>query len=179
PNEAVITLEIEGYAKDGPNTKQHDALERLVSDVRSRYPNIGLLGHRDFQDYKACPGSHIQWDRLGGHGPYQAEDEEEMKPFPVGVDPKLADIKVGAQLYNLDLSTTDAPKVSNANGARTFYSYRTNNVTYRLVEVPTNGTPHLWLVNVADCTLHPVPDDGNTPQGDAVTLAPGLYEVKP
>ena len=74
PNSAVISVEIEGYAKDGPNAKQAAALQALVADVRSRYPDIGLLGHRDFQDYKACPGAHIDWDALGGHGPAAGED---------------------------------------------------------------------------------------------------------
>lgn len=68
PNAAVISLEMEGFATDGPNDSQVAALRALVSDVRSRYPSMGLLGHRDFQDYKACPGPHIPWAALGGHG---------------------------------------------------------------------------------------------------------------
>lgn len=68
PNSAVITVEVEGYAAAGPNSTQAIALAALVRDVRSRYPDIGLLGHRDFQDYKACPGKHIDWPSLGGHG---------------------------------------------------------------------------------------------------------------
>jgi hypothetical protein len=68
PNSAVISLEIEGFAAAGPNDPQMAALWHLVDDVRSRYPTMGLLGHRDFQDYKACPGGHIPWSILGGHG---------------------------------------------------------------------------------------------------------------
>jgi N-acetylmuramoyl-L-alanine amidase-like protein len=67
PNSAVISCEIEGYAKDGPNDKQKIGLSLLVKDVRSRH-SVGLLGHRDFQDYKACPGRLIPWTVLGGHG---------------------------------------------------------------------------------------------------------------
>lgn len=74
PNAAVISLEIEGYAATGPNATQRAALVRLVDDVRSRHPSIGLLGHRDFQDYKRCPGALIPWADLGGHGPAAAED---------------------------------------------------------------------------------------------------------
>lgn len=68
PNPGVISVEIEGFARDGPDPKQAAALVALVDDVRSRHPGFGLLGHRDFTDQKACPGQHIAWDDLGGHG---------------------------------------------------------------------------------------------------------------
>ena len=74
PNSAVISLEIEGFAKDGPNAKQAASLVELVDDVRSRHPSIGLLGHRDFTSTKACPGAHIDWPALGGHGPAKEVD---------------------------------------------------------------------------------------------------------
>jgi hypothetical protein len=82
PNSAVLSVEIEGFAKDGPNEDQKAALLRLVGDIRTRYPQIGLLGHRDFVDYKACPGSHIPWDALGGHGPATEEDMALVKFTP-------------------------------------------------------------------------------------------------
>lgn len=69
PNRAVLSVEVEGFAKDGPNPRQVDGLQTLVGDLRTRYQAIGLLGHRDFQDYKACPGARIPWALLGGHGP--------------------------------------------------------------------------------------------------------------
>lgn len=72
PNAAVISLEIEGFAAAGPNDDQRRALLHLVTDVRSRFPKMGLLGHRDFADYKACPGGKIPWSILGGHGPASA-----------------------------------------------------------------------------------------------------------
>jgi hypothetical protein len=75
PNSATLAVEVEGYALAGPNADQHAALRRLVEDVRGRYPTIGLLGHRDFQDYKRCPGGHIPWPALGGHGPAQESDD--------------------------------------------------------------------------------------------------------
>lgn len=68
PNSASVSVEIEGYATSGPNTAQHDALRALVADLRTRYPSLGLLGHRDFADYKRCPGHLIEWDSMGGHG---------------------------------------------------------------------------------------------------------------
>jgi hypothetical protein len=78
PNAAVISLEIEGFAKTGPNADQANALVVLVNDVWSRHPGMGLLGHRDFADYKQCPGTHIDWARLGGHGPAKPIPEEPM-----------------------------------------------------------------------------------------------------
>jgi len=78
PNAAAITLEIEGFAKDGPNGRQLIALGELVDDVRVRFPTMGLLGHRDFTSRKACPGKEIPWAALGGHGPYS---EDIMRTF--------------------------------------------------------------------------------------------------
>jgi hypothetical protein len=67
PNAASWSVEIEGFAKDGPNAAQGDALVALVLDLDGR-ASIGLLGHRDFADYKPCPGKLIPWAHLGGHG---------------------------------------------------------------------------------------------------------------
>lgn len=67
-NRAVIAIEIEGFAAAGPNVTQSETLGALVADIRRRRGNVGLLGHRDQQSYKACPGKLIPWSRLGGHG---------------------------------------------------------------------------------------------------------------
>lgn len=68
PNHATIGVEIEGFAKGGPNHWQHAAMAGLARDIQSRHPRIGNLGHRDFASYKACPGRAIDWPSLGGHG---------------------------------------------------------------------------------------------------------------
>jgi hypothetical protein len=67
PNHSTLAVEIEGFAKAGPNDAQNVALVALVADIRSRHPGIALLGHRDFTATKLCPGPFIPWDRLGGH----------------------------------------------------------------------------------------------------------------
>ena len=84
PNSAVISVEVEGYASAGPNHLQAVALEKLVADVRTRFPGMGLLGHRDFTSRKACPGKHIDWTSLGGHGPAGEEVD-----IPVSVNEPL------------------------------------------------------------------------------------------
>lgn len=98
PNSVVISLEIEGFAADGPNVDQAAALVALVDDVRRRYPAIGLLGHRDFADYKACPGRLIPWPLLGGHG----HQEELVQIDVASPDPVLLDVPAGTHVLNPD-----------------------------------------------------------------------------
>ncbi|HEV8545010.1 MAG TPA: peptidoglycan recognition family protein [Candidatus Limnocylindrales bacterium] len=103
PNHATLAVEIEGFAAKGPNDDQIIALQALIADLRTRYPRIGLLGHRDFQDYKACPGRLIPWPLLGGHGPAK---EEDMVPAAISDEtPALVDVNVGVDWYDLDNTT--------------------------------------------------------------------------
>ena len=175
PNSAVITCEVEGFARTGPTEAQSRGLVRLVDDVRSRYPMMGLLGHRDFQDYKPCPGGLIDWRSLGGHGPAGGMEDDPMDPFPIGVDRKLVTVRPGAQLYNLDLGTEDAPTVAKAEDAESMYTYRTGGVTYRVVVIPTGGVRHLWLVKPTDIvSADPIPPPD---PAEAEVLPAGLYRV--
>ena len=68
PNRYVLAIETEGFAKAGPNSVQTVTLYNLVNDIRRRYGQMRVLGHRDQQNYKACPGHHFPWNVLGGHG---------------------------------------------------------------------------------------------------------------
>lgn len=105
PNSAVISCEVEGYAAAGPNATEHASLKRLIDDVRSRYPAMGLLGHRDFQDYKACPGRLIHWDELGGHGPAkEGDDVKFIQASGLAPDPslRLLPLPANTPLYGFD-----------------------------------------------------------------------------
>ena len=99
PTSATLGVEIEGYAKDGPSARQQDALAGLWADLADRFPGLRALAHRDFADYKACPGRLIPWDRLSGHGP------EVVMPTAVNAtDRTLASsharsVKAGTTLY--------------------------------------------------------------------------------
>lgn len=65
----IFAVEIEGYAATAPNAAQATSLGALVHDLRARHRSLrGLLGHRDFQNYKVCPGGKIPWALIGGHG---------------------------------------------------------------------------------------------------------------
>lgn len=68
PNHASIGVEMEGFAATGPNDKQTVAMASLFNLLRARWPKIRSLAHRDFQDYKPCPGRQVPWAVVGGHG---------------------------------------------------------------------------------------------------------------
>jgi hypothetical protein len=71
PNHAVISVEVAGFSRYGPNEAQVQAIVKLFNFLRGKYPSIKPLGHRDFQNVKPCPGQkfyHKVYPRLGGHG---------------------------------------------------------------------------------------------------------------
>jgi N-acetyl-anhydromuramyl-L-alanine amidase AmpD len=73
PNSAVISVEIEMFARNGPNPDQVASLIEWSADMATRYPSIqGALGHADQTDTKGCPGSTAAmksvFAAIGGHG---------------------------------------------------------------------------------------------------------------
>lgn len=55
----IIAIEIEGFAKDGPNAAQRYTIARLATYLERLFPKAVHLGHRDFQNYKPCPGGRL------------------------------------------------------------------------------------------------------------------------
>jgi hypothetical protein len=130
PNRATIGIEIEGFAKDGPNAKQAASLVKLIADIRSRHPGAHNLGHRDFADYKACPGKRIDWPALGGHGA-PSEDEQMIPGHPMPGGDGTVTLKEGRGLFHPFTGETINP----SDRVKTSYC------KWHLIE-PDNGDPN-------------------------------------
>ncbi len=98
PNVVTITVEVAGKAKDGPTKAQRASMVALFKDIRKRYRRVVPLGHRDFQNVKACPGTTTSiktaYKKMGGHGlkysptlpPPEPPDPPDPPPPPTGPD---------------------------------------------------------------------------------------------
>jgi len=89
PNQAIITVEVEGFAAAGPNAAQRVSIVRLYRHVVTMLPTLrGVLGHRDFASYKACPGKLIPWRNMslmvggGRHGMMTLAERSRVAEVP-------------------------------------------------------------------------------------------------
>jgi len=156
PNSAVISMEIEGVAVDGPNAKQVAAAIAWGLDMRVRWPDIrGALGHADQTDTKRCPGAtppmRAIFAGVGGHGLFT----EEFPMIPVATNgPFLVELVAGVQLY--DQAFTPLVKVSVAQSADGFFSTGSvNGVDYYGIEVVTGGQRQLAFVRTSEAAATP------------------------
>lgn len=147
PNRYAIAVEVEGFAADGPNTLQAQGLARLVADIRSRRgAYLHVLGHRDQQSYKPCPGHKMPWALFGGHGAPHPEADMALKPITTTI-PRLIDWPDDTPYYQLD-GVTRAGVAAADSGRYSPYGCGTMRAFYR-------GDKQLALVTPS--AIHDVP----------------------
>lgn len=183
PNAAVIAIEVEGFAKDGPNPAQRAALAKLVADIRTRYNAIPCIGHRDQQNYKACPGKRIPWADYGGHA-VRTNEVPDMPLELANFTPKRVTIPAETVIYLTDGSVlkTIHTQVIKDSPVGVFL----NGVGYRLIDAIDGDNTMLAMVRSKDVTstaIVPVPDvsgEGSTADDGftAATQAAAVAEAK-
>lgn len=133
PNAHLFAVECEGTAAAGPNDKQRVSLRALIADLVNRHPTLrGLLGHRDFQGYKACPGCHV-FDTFK-HG------EWEMAQLPITVedDRKQVTQAKGGKWYDLDGTTVVGQAAGDLDWRTSPYGVGTKRAIYATVDGKRN-----------------------------------------
>jgi hypothetical protein len=74
PNRYLVSMEIEGYAKNGPTKAQQAAAIKWGREMKARYKSVmrGAIGHADQTNTKGCPGTSAGMKAIfagvGGHG---------------------------------------------------------------------------------------------------------------
>lgn len=174
PNRATIGIEIEGFAKDGPNAKQAASLVELIRDIHTRFPKAHNLAHRDFADYKACPGKRIDWPALGGHGEPSELGDTTLNHRYLGPADGTVTIGAGRGLVNLVTGeavipdTTSFRTYSRLILAEPFDDAGVGESRQKGYAVNFNKQSHLALDDVVE---------GYVPNAVAPAPAPASYEV--
>jgi len=78
PNTQIITIEVEGFASSGANADQLETIPRLARWLEEQFPRAVHLGHRDFQNYKPCPGPTLFRGLLPHGGRLTTGQENEL-----------------------------------------------------------------------------------------------------
>jgi N-acetyl-anhydromuramoyl-L-alanine amidase len=64
-NNYSIGIELEGVDDIGYETQQYDALNKVLSDLKSHYPITDVVGHSDIAPgRKTDPGDAFNWNKL-------------------------------------------------------------------------------------------------------------------
>ena len=176
PNRYAIAIETEGFAKDGPNSAQRTALAALVNDIRRRRGVLPVLGHRDQQNQKACPGHLFPWADFGGHAVKRGyvapvtppSTGDAVKSFLVPEQRTLAMIKSGAWLY-VDSSLAADPANISVSPSRELvlvgvFSATVSIVAYETAAGDVDVTSRAMFIHTADITatrIAPPPADAS------------------
>jgi hypothetical protein len=154
PNHASIAVEVEGFALEGPSAVQRQAMAELWLYLQGKYANIRSLGHRDFQDYKRCPGKLIPWNSLGGHGTQPPETD--VIPAPItDEEPRIVTANAGHTWRELDGRTVvdnDRPAL-----AERISPFGITNTSGTRLRATRPDTGKRGLVTIVPATNDPVP----------------------
>ena len=117
PNRLIISVEVAGYAREGPTEAQQRSMVALWDELKDRYRKVIPLGHRDWQDVKPCPGRtaamKAAFTAMGGHG----KDYTEVRYVSTRdyLSGRICTVRKGARLFDypggLVIGTLDPPRV--------------------------------------------------------------------
>lgn len=144
-NRYSIAVEVEGYRADGPNAAQRAAIIELAYTLRIQERTLrGNIGHRDVQDYKACPGCRFPWGTIGGHGRFMEGDDVPIYSVPgivSGVWP------AGSAIYDGPTGPASSRKLSSTRRLLIVGQDRPDPPTRYLVDGAGDGAaaPMAWL----------------------------------
>ena len=144
-NRYSIAVEVEGYRAEGPNAAERASIVELAYVLRMQLPTLrGNLGHRDVQDYKACPGCKFPWATIAGHGRFRSEDSDMVYSVPgivSGVWP------AGSAVYDGPTGPATGRTLSSTRRLLIVGQDRPDPATRYLVDGAGDGTaqPMAWL----------------------------------
>lgn len=179
PNSAVIALEIEGFAAQGPNPQQKAGIIIWASDMAHRFPTLrGALGHADQTDKKACPGSTLNmravFTSIGGHGLWTPEDAE-VAQLPITSEiPMEVQAITQRRFYELDGKTV-------VGGADNGFDWRLSPYaagTFRAIYSTIDGKRRTVLVHADPDEIRPLPPTGDYQTGYDAAKAAAVVAVE-
>lgn len=164
PNRYVIAIEVEGFAATGPNAAQRATLAAIYNDIRRRKGSMPALGHRDFQNYKPCPGHRIPWPELGHHAK-KAGYMPPVTPPPAGGSTVAVTgnsvPEVPTQLW-LKSDTADPTK------SRWLYVWSDHRPDPKNIQLQPNRP--LYLTRFIDADTYAVAYEPSTPDANTTSL---------
>ena len=189
PNRYAIAIEVEGYAADGPNAAQRAQLAHLIADIRRRRGALPVLGHRDQQRYKACPGKKFPWADYGGHAvkttvttPPDTSTGDVVKSFRVPENRTFATVPDGTWLYDNSALAASAANVRLSPGRDLVYvgvyTEGVRIVAYEPVVADANTSSVAMFVKADQVTLKAAPLPIPDPAALADAKAAGYADAK-